>query len=83
MSIAGNTLRLHWLAAFRRDGKLYFLGDSKRPGHLTGPYASVDEFIADYAVYRNRPIVSHAVLESYQRKQRTLAAKQSRQDGAP
>ena len=32
MQVAGNTLRLHWLASFRRDGKTYFFADSKRPG---------------------------------------------------
>ena len=75
VSIGGNTLRLHWLASFKRDGKLYFFADSKRPGHLAGPYASLDAFMAEYAAYRNRPIISYLALDSYQRKQRTLAAK--------
>ncbi len=76
--IAGNTLRLHWLAFFMREGKYYFFADSKRPGHIAGPYTSTEEFIRDYTVYRGRQILSFRVLESYQRKERVKAAKQSR-----
>ncbi|MEK6243884.1 MAG: hypothetical protein AABM33_05215 [Pseudomonadota bacterium] len=80
MKIAGNTLRLHWLATFKRDGKYYFFADSKRPGHLAGPYASTQEFIEEYAKYRGREIVTSRELESYERKRRTLASKQSREE---
>jgi hypothetical protein len=73
--IAGNTLRMHWLAAFRRDGKLYFFADSKRPGHIAGPYADTQEFIDAYASYRSRPIVAFRELDSFQRKQRSLTLK--------
>jgi hypothetical protein len=41
VSVAGNTLRRHWLATFERDGRHYFFADSKRPGHMAGPYGSV------------------------------------------
>ena len=51
--------------------------DSTRPGVLVGPYASPAPFIAEYAAYRNRPILAFRELDSYQRK---LATKQSRQD---
>ena len=30
--IDGRTLRRHWVASFRRDGKLWFFADSRRPG---------------------------------------------------
>ena len=82
VTVGGNTLRVHWLASFKRDGKHFFLGDSKRPGHLAGPYESVQQFIADYSAYRTRPVVAFRELESYQRQQRTLATKQSR-EGRP
>ncbi len=81
VAIAGNTLRLHWLASFKRDGKYYFFADSKRPGHIAGPYGSTRDFIDEYTVYRGREVVAFRELDSYQRKQRTLAAKQSR--GSP
>ena len=73
--LAGNTLRLHWVASFKRNGNYYFFADSKRPGHIAGPYGSPEDFIRDYAPYRGRPILSFRELDSYQRKQRTLAAK--------
>ena len=77
VTIAGNTLRLHWIATFERDGKHYFFADSKRPGYIAGPYASTREFIVEYARYRSREIVAFRELESYERKQRTLATRQN------
>ena len=82
VSIAGNTLRMHWLAVFRRDGSYYFFADSKRPGHIAGPYATTAEFIRDYERYRGRPIVAYRELESYERKARTMATRQQR-EGRP
>jgi hypothetical protein len=79
VTVGGNTLRVHWLASFKRDGKHYFLGDSKRPGHIAGPYESVQQFIADYSAYRARPVVAFRVLDSYQRRQRTTATRLSRE----
>ena len=78
VSISGNTLRRHWVASFERDGKRYFFADSKRPGHMAGPYETTQEFIAEYARYRGRQIVSFREVESFERKVRTQAAKQSR-----
>ena len=78
VSISGNMLRRHWVASFERDGKRYFFADSKRPGHMAGPYGSTQAFIAEYAVYRGRRIVSFREVESFERKVRTPAAKQSR-----
>ncbi|MBK8739918.1 MAG: hypothetical protein IPM02_10415 [Betaproteobacteria bacterium] len=80
VTIGGNTLRLHWLASFQRDGKHYFFADSKRPGHLSGPHASTQEFIDGYAKYRGRTIVRFRELESYERPRRTPATKQVRDE---
>ena len=77
--MAGNTLRLHWLASFRHDGKYYFFADSKRPGHIAGPYENTRDFIDDYTAYRGREVVAFRELDTYQRKQRALAATQSRE----
>jgi hypothetical protein len=73
--ITGNTLRLHWLVSFKRDGKTYFFADSTRPGHIAGPYIDTDEFIYDYEQYRGRKIVVFRQLESYQQQWRTQALK--------
>jgi hypothetical protein len=80
VEIAGSTLRLHWLVSFKREGKYYVFADSKRPGHIAGPYTSTTEFIDEYAKYRRRQIIAFQELESYHRKQRTLATKQSREE---
>ena len=80
VTVSGNTLRMHWVAAFVRDGQYYFFADSKRPGHLAGPYASPAQFVAEYSTYRERTIVAFRELDSYQRRQRTLATKQSREE---
>ena len=69
--IDGNTMRMHWLASFRRAGRHYFFADSKRPGHIAGPYAEIGEFINAYADYRGRQIIAYRALESFQRKQRS------------
>lgn len=79
LTIAGNTLRLHWVASFQRDGKHYFFGDSKRPGYIAGPYESTGAFVDEYAKYRGREVIAFRELDSYQRKQRTLAAKELRE----
>jgi hypothetical protein len=80
VSIAGNTLRRHWVASFERDGRHYFFADSKRPGHIAGPYTNAQEYISEYARYRGRRIVSFREVESYERKVRTLAARQTRDE---
>jgi hypothetical protein len=80
VSISGNTLRRHWVATFENEGGRYFFADSKRPGHVAGPYASTQEFITDYARYRGRTIVSFREAASYERQARTPAAKQARSE---
>ena len=75
IQIAGNTLRRHWLVRFKRDGKFFFFADSKRPGHIAGPYKDAQEFIREYAQYRGRRIVAFRELESYQKQRRTHGLK--------
>lgn len=71
--IEGRTLRRHWVASFRRDGKLWVFADSRRPGHVAGPYDTIDAFIADYARYRAQPIVAFRETDTYLRASRALA----------
>lgn len=73
VALRGNTLRRHWVAAFERDGKRYFFADSKRPGHIAGPYASTQAYLDDYAKYRGRQIVAFRELESFMRRTKTPA----------
>jgi hypothetical protein len=77
--IAGNTLRLHWVAVYRHEGSYYVFADSKRPGHRAGPFATLEQFIDEYARYRGRAIVAYRELETYERKVRTRATKENRQ----
>jgi len=82
-TLSGQTLRRHWVATFERDGALYVFADSKRPGHLAGPYADAQAFAADYARYRGREIVAVRQRASYERQRRQLATRQAREPGAP
>jgi hypothetical protein len=83
ITIGGNLLRRHWVATYERDGALYVFADSKRPGHVAGPYARLDDYIAEYARYRGRAIVSFRALDSYERRPRALAAREARQNRSP
>ena len=78
--LSGNALRRHWVAGFERDGMRYFFADSKRPGHIAGPYAGTQAFIDDYAAYRGRRILAFSERDSYQRKLRKPAARQARSE---
>lgn len=80
--IKGNTLRRHWVAQVERDGQLYFFADSKRPGHVAGPYASVEAYTEAYSRYRGRPIVAHRSLDSYERRMKARAEKTARSEAA-
>ena len=81
--ISGNVLRLHWLVSFRRDGNIYFFADSNRPGHIAGPYNTVQVFMNDYEQYRGRKIAAFRELESYQKQQRTPALKRQAREKKP
>jgi hypothetical protein len=71
--IAGNVLRRHWVVTFTRDGRTYVFADSKRPGHIAGPYADAGEFVREYEQYRGRRIVAFRELDSYQKQRRARA----------
>jgi hypothetical protein len=75
VEVSGMVLRRHWLARLQRADGHYFLADSRRPGHLAGPYSSVADFVANYAAYRGRTIVSYRLEQSHERRLRTRAVK--------
>ena len=76
IQIHGSMLRLHWLARFKRDGKIYLFADSKRPGHIAGPYNDTRAFVSEYEQYRRRKITAFRELESYRKQQRTRKQQQ-------
>jgi hypothetical protein len=72
-TLRGQVLRRHWVVVYDSPEGLRVFADSKRPGVIAGPYRTVDEFIAEYARFRQRQVVSYRELDSYQRRQRTQA----------
>lgn len=78
--LRGQVLRRHWVAAYDGPDGLRIIGDSKRPGVISGPYRTLDDFIGDYARYRGRGIVSYRELESYQRRLKQQRARQTKSD---
>jgi putative ABC transport system substrate-binding protein len=75
VEVGGNTLRLHWLVTFTRDGRRYYFADSNRPGTVAGPYDETRQFIDAYARDRGRTIVAFRELESYEKRRRARATK--------
>ena len=75
ITVDGHVLRLHWLGVYQRDGQCYFFADSDRPGHIAGPYARAQDFIADCAAFRGRPVMRHLELDSLQRPSPGTAAR--------
>lgn len=78
VAISGNTLRRHWVAVYRTERGYFVFADSKRPGHLAGPYATLAQFVEEYARYRGRRIVSYRELETFERQVRTRALRGER-----
>lgn len=81
VAIAGNTLRRHWVALYRTERGHFVFADSKRPGHLAGPYASAAQFVEEYARYRGRRIVAYRELETFERQVRTRVLRKERSPG--
>lgn len=79
VTVSGHTLRRHWLAAFTRDGHHYVFADSKRPGHIAGPYARLPEFVEAYAAYRDRPVITFLEADSHARQRRAVSARHDRE----
>ena len=75
--IDSSIIKKHWMAVYRDSSGYYFLADSKRPGFITAPYKTVDDFIADYQTYRGRKIISWKILMSF-KKQKSFQQKQKK-----
>lgn len=72
-------LRRHWMIVYQRDSEFYSFADSKRPGHISAPFKTMDALIRNYQKYRGRKIVSYQVLVTYQ-KQRAKKLKRMRRE---
>ncbi len=66
--IDSSIIKKHWIAVYQDSLGYFLIADSKRPGHIAGPYKNVDDFIAEYQTFRGRKIISWKVLLSYEKK---------------
>lgn len=80
LQIGGHTLRRHWIAGYGHAGALWFFADSKRPAHVAGPYTTVEQFVREYAEYRQRPIVRWRLADSHERQLRQRAPRAQRDE---
>lgn len=80
VNLGGSVLRRHWVASFKRGGKVSFFADSKRPGHKAGPYVNASEYIAEYSHHRRRRIPGFRELPSCQRLTKRRAETRMRED---
>jgi hypothetical protein len=78
--IDSSIIRKHWMAVYEDKAGYYLLADSKRPGHIAGPYKTVDDFIAEYQFFRGRKIISWKILQSYAKKKREKTIQQTRSE---
>jgi len=76
--IDGKVIRKHWITVYQDVGDYYLLGDSKRPGHIAGPYDRIDDFIIEYQKYRDRKIDSWKVLSNYRKVRKKKTYRQNR-----
>ncbi len=74
--IDSSIMKKHWMAAYRDSAGYYLFADSKRPGHIAGPYTDIDEFITEYQTFRGRKVVSRRLLPSYEKKKMKKMAQQ-------
>jgi hypothetical protein len=76
--IDSSILKKHWIAIYQDSSGYYLLADSKRPGHIAGPYKNVDDFIAEYQIFRDRKIISWKILPGYEKRKmkKTIQQKQ-------
>lgn len=76
LKIGNSTFRRHWLVVYQKKELLYVLADTKRPGHLSGPYSHLADFIAEYQTFRKRKIISYKLTDTYRKKLKQKRKKQ-------
>ncbi len=80
--VQGNMLRRHWLAVFQKDRAFYSFADSKRPGHLDGPHASLANLVSAYESFRGREVISYKLLQDYHKKKKNRQKSRMRKRSA-
>lgn len=78
IEIQGSIIRKHWVIAYKNEGKFYVTADSKRPGLITGPYESIEDFVEVYEKFRKRKIESFSLLQSYKKTYKKKLVKNKR-----
>lgn len=80
IEIQGSVIRKHWVMAFKENGSFYVMADSKIPGVISGPYASIESYIKEYEAFRGRKIESFKLLNDYKKKKKQKLAKVRKAD---
>ncbi|MHC4638939.1 MAG: transglutaminase-like domain-containing protein [Planctomycetota bacterium] len=58
----------HWMIMYKENDQLYIMADTKRPGHISGPYNAMSEFITAYEDFRKRKIISYKITDTYKKR---------------
>ena len=53
---------------YKENDQLYIMADTKRPGHISGPYNAMSEFITAYEDFRKRKIISYKITDTYKKR---------------
>jgi len=70
LQMSDRIFRRHWLVIYRENNHLYLMADTKRPGHISGPYTDISNFINQYEQYRERRILSYKLTDTYKKKRK-------------
>jgi hypothetical protein len=81
LQIGNSTFIRHWLIVYLKENQYFVLADTKRPGHISGPYSHLADFIAEYQSFRKRIIVSYKLTDTYKKKRKQKRKKQQKQAG--
>lgn len=80
IEIQGSIIRKHWVLAYKLQDQFYITADSKVPGTISGPYATIEEFITGYEKFRERKIESFKLLNDYKKTRKKRLVKNQRSD---
>ncbi len=80
IEIQGSIIRKHWVLAYKLKNQFYITADSKVPGTISGPYATIQDFIIDYEKFRERKIESFKLLNDYKKTRKKRLVKNQRSD---
>jgi len=76
--INGKKFEKHWIVLFETNNQFFVMADSKRPGHMSGPYDDLSQFILEYEKFRQRDILSYKVLDTYKKRMKKMRLKEKK-----